>query len=63
MRKTVLDLGSTSVIKVLVGHEKDFTMKHYGGDPFTPERLLEDISKVDYSKINWNGLKIKNDGS
>ena len=47
-----------NVIKVLVGHEKDFTMKHYGGDPFTPERLLEDISKVDYSKINWNGLKI-----
>ena len=47
-----------NVIKVLVGHEKEFTMKHYGGEPFTPERLLEEISKVSYSGINWNGLKI-----
>ena len=47
-----------NVIKTLVGHEKEFTMKHYGGDPFTPERLLEEISKVNYSGINWKGLKI-----
>ena len=47
-----------NVIKTLVGHEKEFTMKHYGGEPFTPERLLEEISKVSYSGINWNGLKI-----
>ena len=47
-----------NVIKTLVGHEKEFTMKHYGGDPFTPEVLLEEISKVNYSGINWNGLKI-----
>jgi integrase len=47
-----------NVIKVLVGHEKEFTMKHYGGEPFTPERLLEEISKVNYSGINWNKLKI-----
>ena len=47
-----------NVIKNLVGHEKEFTMKHYGGEPFTPERLLEEISKVSYSGINWNGLKI-----
>ena len=47
-----------NVIKTLVGHEKDFTMKHYGGDPFTPERLLEEISKVNYSGINWKKLKI-----
>ena len=47
-----------NVIKILVGHEKEFTMKHYGGDPFTPEVLLEEISKVNYSKINWKGLKI-----
>ena len=46
-----------NVIKTLVGHEKEFTMKHYGGDPFTPEVLLEEISKVNYSKINWKGLK------
>ena len=47
-----------NVIKTLVGHEKEFTMKHYGGDSFTPERLLEDISKVNYSGINWKKLKI-----
>jgi integrase len=47
-----------NVIKTLVGHEKEFTMKHYGGDPFTPERLLEEISKVDYSGINWKKLKM-----
>ena len=47
-----------NVIKTLVGHEKEFTMKHYGGDPFTPEVLLEEISKVNYSKINWKKLKI-----
>ena len=47
-----------NVIKTLVGHEKEFTMKHYGDDPFTPEVLLEEISKVNYSKINWKGLKI-----
>ena len=46
-----------NVIKTLVGHEKEFTMKHYGGDPFTPDRLLEEISKVNYSKINWKRLK------
>ena len=34
-------------------------MKHYGGDPFTPERLLEEISKVHYSGINWKKLKIQ----
>ncbi len=47
-----------NVIKVLVGHEKGFTMKQYGGEPFTPERLLDDISKVNYSGINWKKLKI-----
>ncbi len=47
-----------NVIKVLVGHEKGFTMKQYGGDPFTPEVLLEEIAKVNYSKINWKKLKI-----
>jgi hypothetical protein len=34
-------------------------MKHYGGEPFSPERLLEEILKVSYSGINWNGFKIK----
>ena len=46
-----------NVIKTLVGHEKGFTMKQYGGDPFTPEVLFEEISKVKYSKINWKRLK------
>ena len=47
-----------NVIKTLVGHEKGFTMKQYGGDPFTPEVLREEISKVNYSKINWKKLKL-----
>ena len=47
-----------NVIKTLVGHEKEFTMKYYRGDPFTPEGLLEEISKINYSGINWKGLKI-----
>ena len=47
-----------NVIKNLVGHEKEFTMKHYGGDPFTPELLLEEIPKFSYYGINWNGFKI-----
>jgi len=47
-----------NVIKTLVGHEKEFTMKHYGGEPFIPERLLEEISKVSYSGINWKKLII-----
>ena len=29
-----------NIIKALVGHEEEFTMKHYGGDPFSPEVLL-----------------------
>ena len=44
--------------KCFAGHEKEFTMKHYGGEPFSPERLLEEISKVNYSGINWKKLKI-----
>ena len=47
-----------NVIKALVGHEKEFTMKHYGGEPFSPERLLEEISKVSYSGINWKKLQL-----
>ena len=38
---------------------KKITMKHSGGEPFSPERLLEEILKVSYSGINWNGFKIK----
>ena len=47
-----------NVIKALVGHEKEFTMKHYGGDPFTSERLLKEISKVSYSGLKWDRLKV-----
>jgi len=43
---------------VLVGYEKEFTMKHTEVAPFTPERLMEEISKVNYSGINWKKLKM-----
>ena len=48
-----------NVIKTLVGQEKEFTIKHNGGDPFPPERLLEKISKVNYSGTNWKKQKYK----
>ena len=47
-----------NVIKSLVGHEKEFTMKHYGGDPFSTKRLFKDVSKVNYKGIKWDDLKI-----
>ena len=47
-----------NIIKALVGHEKEFTMKHYGGDPYSPEQLMKAISKISYSGINWKGLKL-----
>ena len=47
-----------NIIKALVGHEKEFTMKHYGGDPYSPEQLMKAVSKVSYSGINWKGLKL-----
>ena len=46
------------MIKLLVGHEKEFIMKHYGGDPFSTERLSEEVSKVNCSGIKWDDLKI-----
>ena len=47
-----------NVIKALVGNEKEFTMKHYGGETFSLERFLEEISKVSYSGINWKKLQL-----
>ena len=58
INKLYSEMVDENVIKVLIGHEKEFTKQHYGGDPFTPERLLEEISKVSYSGINWKKLKI-----
>ena len=58
IKKLYSEKVDENVIKTLVGHEKEFTMKHYGGDPFSPERLLEEISKVSYSGINWKKLQL-----
>jgi len=33
-------------------------MKHYGGEPFSPDRLLKEVSKVNYKGIKWDRLKI-----
>ena len=46
------------IIKQIVGHEPDFTMDVYGGDPFTPTQLYQGISKVSYSDIRWNRLEV-----
>ena len=47
-----------NIIKSVVGHEKEFTMKHYGGEPFSSERLHREIAKVTYSGIKWERLKL-----
>ena len=46
------------IIKSVVGHEPDFTLEVYGGNPFTPKQLYQEISKVSYSNIKWNRLKV-----
>ena len=46
------------ILKSIVGHEPDFTMDVYGGNPFTPTQLYKEISKVSYSKIRWNRLEV-----
>jgi len=46
------------IIKSIVGHEPDFTLDVYGGSPFTPKQLYQGISKVSYSNIRWNRLKV-----
>jgi len=46
------------IIKYLVGHEPDFTIDVYGGDPFTNEQLYKGISKVSYSGIRFERLNI-----
>ena len=47
-----------NIIKTLVGHEKEFTMKHYGGNPYDAEHLLNEISKVEYSSVNFENLRV-----
>ena len=41
-----------------MGHEPDFTMDVYGGNPFAPKQLYQGMSKVSYSNIRWNRLKV-----
>lgn len=45
-----------NVIKQLVGHDPEFTIKHYGGEPFSDTLLLEAVSEVNYPGINWEKL-------
>ena len=46
------------MIKSIVGHEPDFTIDVYGGNPFSPQQLYKEMSKVSYSKIYWGKLKV-----
>ena len=46
------------IIKQIVGHEPDFTLDVYGGNPFTPQQLYQGISKVTYSNIRWDRLEV-----
>ncbi len=47
-----------NVIKTLVGHEKEFTMKHYGGNPYDAEQLMSEISKVEYASVDFGSLRV-----
>ena len=46
------------IIKSIVGHEPDFTLDVYGGNPFTSKQLYDGVSKVSYSNIKWNRLNV-----
>ena len=46
------------IIKSIVGHEQDFTIDVYGGNPFSTDQLFKGISKVSYSNIRWDRLKV-----
>ena len=56
--RKVVEGVDRDVIKEIVGHEPDFTMEVYGGNPFTPTQLYQGISKVSYSNIRWNRLEV-----
>ena len=47
-----------NVIKTLVGHKKEFTMKHYGGNPYDAEQILKEISRVEYPSVDFGGLRV-----
>ena len=47
-----------NVIKTLVGHEKEFTMKHYGGNPYDAGQLLKEISKIEYPSVDFGSLRV-----
>ncbi len=47
-----------NVIKTLVGHEKEFTMKHYGGNPYDADQLLREISKIEYPSVDFGSLRV-----
>ena len=40
VKKLYSEIVDENVIKTLVGQEKEFTIKHNGGDPFSSELLL-----------------------
>ena len=46
------------IIKQIVGHSKDFTFGIYGGNPYSSKQLFKGISKVSYSKIRFDRLKV-----
>mgnify|MGYP000013066963 FL=1 len=45
-------------LKELVGHEQEFTQKHYAASMFDLKMLRAGINRVEYSKLNLEALKV-----
>ena len=45
-------------LKELVGHEQEFTQKHYAASMFDLKMLQAGINRVEYSKLNLEELKV-----
>ena len=45
-------------LKELVGHEQEFTQKHYAASMFDLKMLQAGINRVKYSKLNLEALKV-----
>ena len=47
-----------ALLKKLVGHEQEFTQKHYAANMFDLKMLQAGINRVEYSKLNLEALRV-----
>jgi hypothetical protein len=51
-----------ALLKKLVGHEQEFTQKHYAANMFDLAMLQKGINLVEYPSLDLKGLRVKWDG-